>query len=54
MVYETLNEGKTKYIKVSKPTKVVITYLTTWVDDNGNLQFRDDLYGLDENIQAIY
>jgi murein L,D-transpeptidase YcbB/YkuD len=46
----TLNEGKTTYVKASNPTQVVITYLTTWVDDGGNLQFRDDIYGLDRSI----
>jgi murein L,D-transpeptidase YcbB/YkuD len=54
MVYDILNQGKTKYIKVAKPTKVIITYLTTWVDDEGNLQFRDDLYGIDGLNQAVY
>jgi murein L,D-transpeptidase YcbB/YkuD len=54
MVYDILNQGKTKYIKVAKPTKVIITYLTTWVDDEGNLQFRDDLYGLDGLSQPVY
>lgn len=54
MVYDILNQGKTKYIKVAKPTKVIITYLTTWVDDQGNLQFRDDLYGLDGVTQPVY
>lgn len=54
MVVDILNEGKTKYMKVSKPTKVIITYLTTWVDDEGNLQFRDDLYGLDGLTQPVY
>lgn len=54
IVYSLLTEGKTKYIKVAKPTKVIITYLTTWVDDEGNLQFRDDLYGLDGLSQPVY
>lgn len=54
MVVDIINQGKTKYIKVAKPTKVIITYLTTWVDDEGNLQFRDDLYGLDRLSQPIY
>lgn len=53
-VQAILSEGKTKYIKVSKPTKVIITYVTTWVDDGGNLQFRDDLYGLDGIDAPIY
>lgn len=45
---DILMKGKTKYITASRPTKVIITYLTVWVDDKGTIQFRDDLYGLDE------
>jgi murein L,D-transpeptidase YcbB/YkuD len=45
-----LGAGTTKYVKVSNPTRVIITYLTSWVDDNGNVQFRDDVYGWDNNV----
>lgn len=52
-IQDILDSGKTRYVNVSNPTKVIITYITSWVDDNGNLQFRDDLYGLDE-INRVY
>jgi murein L,D-transpeptidase YcbB/YkuD len=45
-----LEIGKTSYIRATKPTQIVITYITAWVDENGLLEFRDDLYGRD-NIQ---
>ncbi|HEX2548780.1 MAG TPA: L,D-transpeptidase family protein, partial [Gammaproteobacteria bacterium] len=45
-----LNSGITKYIKVTNPTRVIITYLTSWVDEDGNLQFRDDVYGWDNSV----
>lgn len=48
---EILDSGKTRYIKIPTPTKIVITYLTVWADDNGNLQFRDDIYGWDNLIE---
>lgn len=54
IILQILDTHKTKYIKVSKPTQIVITYLTTWVDDDGNLQFRDDIYGLDGIGNSIY
>jgi murein L,D-transpeptidase YcbB/YkuD len=41
---EILEAGKTSYIKASMPTDIIITYLTAWVDDAGNIQFRDDIY----------
>jgi L,D-transpeptidase YcbB len=48
-IQEYLDAGITKYVKVAKPTRVFITYITTWVDDNGNLEFRDDIYGWDSD-----
>jgi len=47
---EILEKGKTRYIKIPKPTKIIITYLTVWADENGTLQFRDDIYGWDNAI----
>jgi murein L,D-transpeptidase YcbB/YkuD len=44
-----LSEGKTSYIKLAKPIPVIITYLTAWVADDGNIQFRDDIYGWDQS-----
>ncbi len=43
-----LEEGKTSYIKIARPMPVIIAYLTAWVDDNGQLQFRNDIYGWDQ------
>lgn len=43
-----LEEGKTSYIKIARPMPVIIAYLTAWVDDQGQLQFRDDVYGWDQ------
>jgi murein L,D-transpeptidase YcbB/YkuD len=42
-----LAAGKTRFVKVPTPTPVIITYITTWVDEKGQLQFRDDIYGRD-------
>jgi murein L,D-transpeptidase YcbB/YkuD len=28
----------------------MITYYTAWVDDNGKLNFRDDIYGHDKDL----
>jgi len=29
---------------------VYIVYFTSWVDQNGELNFRDDIYGRDERL----
>ena len=46
-VKEILEIGKTSYIKAAKPTTIIITYITAWVDEYGLVEFRDDLYGRD-------
>ncbi|MES1214908.1 MAG: L,D-transpeptidase family protein [Bacteroidota bacterium] len=46
-IAEAMNAGEQKFVKVKDPIPVVITYYTAWVDDNGQLNFRDDIYGHD-------
>jgi murein L,D-transpeptidase YcbB/YkuD len=41
---EAMNSGKEQFVKVKNPIPVVITYFTAWVDENGALNFRDDVY----------
>lgn len=49
-ISEAMNSGDEKYVKVKKPIPVVITYYTAWVDENGRLNFREDIYGHDERL----
>ena len=42
-----MNSGTEKYVKVKDPIPVVITYYTAWVDENGRLNFREDIYDHD-------
>jgi murein L,D-transpeptidase YcbB/YkuD len=46
-IEEAMNSGNEKYVKIKKPVPVIITYYTAWVDENGQLNFRDDIYGHD-------
>ena len=48
-INEAMNSGKEQYVKLEKPVPVVITYFTAWVDETGQLNFRDDIYGHDKN-----
>lgn len=44
-------EGETEIkINLHPPVPVVIGYFTTWVNQEGQLHFRNDLYGLDEKL----
>jgi len=49
-INEAMNSGEEKYVKVKNPIPVVITYYTAWVDENGRLNFREDIYGHDSNL----
>lgn len=42
-----LVDEKTKYVKAFRPTPIIITYITAWVDESGAVNFRDDIYGKD-------
>jgi murein L,D-transpeptidase YcbB/YkuD len=39
-----MNSGKEQFVRVKRSVPVVITYFTAWVDENGQLNFRDDVY----------
>jgi murein L,D-transpeptidase YcbB/YkuD len=45
-----MNSGKEKYVKIKDPVPVIIYYYTAWVDENGLLQFREDIYGHDKKM----
>jgi len=45
-----MNSGDEKHVKLSKPVPVIITYYTAWVDENGLLNFRDDIYAHDQDL----
>ncbi len=45
-----MNQETEKYVKLKKPVPVFITYYTAWVDDEGKLNFREDIYGHDKSI----
>lgn len=49
-IEEAMNSGKEQFVKVKNPIPVVITYYTAWVDENGQLNFREDIYGHDQNL----
>ena len=46
-IMDAMNSGNEKFVKVKNPVPVFITYYTAWVDDNGLLNFRDDIYKRD-------
>lgn len=45
-----MNAGTEKFVKLKDPVPVVITYYTAWVDERGQLNFRDDVYDHDRKL----
>jgi L,D-transpeptidase YcbB len=43
-----MNSNKTQSVMVNTAEPVYITYYTAWADENGKLNFRDDVYGYDQ------
>jgi murein L,D-transpeptidase YcbB/YkuD len=49
-INEAMNSGIQEFVAVKAPVPVFITYYTAWVDANGKLNFRNDIYGHDAEI----
>lgn len=52
-INEAMHLGEEKFVKVKKSETVFIVYFTTWVDSEGQLNFRKDLYNRDKRLAAI-
>ncbi len=42
---------KEKWISLKNPVPVFVTYFTSWVDEEGQLHFRNDIYGHDKKLR---
>lgn len=49
-IEEAMNSGHEQYVKLKHAVPVIITYYTAWVDDNGLLNFREDIYSHDHDL----
>jgi len=47
-----IEAGKTLSVPLARPVPVLVYYWTTWVDRNGALQHRPDIYGRDAKVAA--
>ncbi len=45
-----MHAGKEKWVTVTQTLPVYIGYFTSWVDRNGELNFREDIYGHDQKM----
>ncbi|MBY0476164.1 MAG: L,D-transpeptidase family protein [Chitinophagaceae bacterium] len=48
-----MNAEKELYVKIARPIPVFIAYFTSWVDREGRLNFRNDIYKRDERLAEM-
>jgi murein L,D-transpeptidase YcbB/YkuD len=51
-IQAVIESGEVKVINLPEPMPVHLLYWTAWVDEKGLVQFRDDLYGHDQRLDA--
>lgn len=51
-IINAMNSGSEKWVKLKHQVPVLITYFTVWVDQEGNVNFRKDIYGHDQKLAA--
>ncbi|MEM7426879.1 MAG: L,D-transpeptidase family protein [Pseudomonadota bacterium] len=51
-VKNQITSGKKRIVNLKKPIPVHITYLTAWVNKDGSVHFREDVYGRDKRLSA--
>lgn len=49
-ITQAMLSPKEIWVTVKKPVPVFITYFTSWVDKDGMVNFRDDIYGHDQRM----
>ncbi|MFZ7125470.1 MAG: L,D-transpeptidase family protein [Desulfobacterales bacterium] len=47
---EVMASTKRRVVVLDAPVPVYLVYLTAWVDESGEVQFRDDIYGQDQRL----
>jgi murein L,D-transpeptidase YcbB/YkuD len=52
-IAKAMDSGKEQYVAVKNPMPVYITYFTAWVDRQGDLNFREDLYNRDSQLSNL-
>jgi murein L,D-transpeptidase YcbB/YkuD len=51
-IEDAMNSGEEKFVKLKDPVPVFISYYTAWVDEDGRLNFRDDIYSHDAELRG--
>lgn len=49
---QVFKRGQRRVVRIPRPIAIHILYMTAWVDEDGALQFRNDIYGRDRKLSA--
>ena len=52
-ILTAMHSGSEKWVTLKDPLPVYILYMTAWVDTDGMVQFREDIYGHDEKQEKL-
>jgi murein L,D-transpeptidase YcbB/YkuD len=50
-ITKAMASSKEKYVTLKQTVPVFIGYFTAWVDRDGKLNFREDIYGHDKEME---
>jgi L,D-transpeptidase YcbB len=53
-IRQTIEDGEETWITLPKKLQVYLVYFTSWVDEDGKVHFRDDIYGHDKKLAKEY
>jgi L,D-transpeptidase YcbB len=51
-ISDAMHAETEKWVKLDKKVPVLIGYFTSWIDNDGLVNFRDDIYGHDQKLMA--
>lgn len=52
-IQKAMNAGVEKWVELEEHVPVFISYYTAWVDSEGTVHFRDDIYGHDKDMVRL-
>ncbi|MGH7901766.1 MAG: L,D-transpeptidase family protein [Thermodesulfobacteriota bacterium] len=53
-IQSQIKRGITQSIRLPEPIPVYLFYFTSWVEDDGTIQFRKDIYGRDKELERVF
>lgn len=53
MLDDAFKSKKERWVELENHVPVFVVYFTSWVDEEGELNFRDDVYGRDSKLKSV-